>query len=162
MFGLKKKRTWVIGGVVAALIGTTAFATMHKHSPEKRVERVTERVVGKLDLDTSQEEAFTKVAKSYVSIRGTAPEFMLELSGKLKDLAKDETLTVEEVNLLREEIKAEFDRRTDILVPEFVAFYNTLNDEQRAKVTERLDKMSSRLERRIEKRAERKKANQAE
>ena len=162
MFGLKKKRTWVIGGVVAALIGTTAFATMHKHSPEKRVERVTERVVGKLDLNTSQEQAFTKVAKSYVSIRGTAPEFMLELSGKLKDLAKDETLTVEEVNLLREEIKAEFDRRTDILVPEFVAFYNTLNDEQRAKVTERLDKMSSRLERRIEKRAERKKAGQAE
>lgn len=152
MFGLKKKRTWVIGGVVAALIGTTAFATMHKHSPEKRVERVTERVVGKLDLDTSQEEAFAKVAKSYVSIRGTAPEFMLDLSGKLKDLAKDETLTVEEVNLLREEIKAEFDRRTDILVPEFVAFYNTLNGDQRAKVTERLDKMSSRLERRIEKR----------
>lgn len=162
MFGLKKKRTWVIGGIVAALIGTTAFATMHKHSPEKRVERVTERVVGKLDLNTSQEEAFAKVAKSYVSIRGTAPEFMLDLSGKLKELAKDETLTVEEVNLLREEIKAEFDRRTDILVPEFVAFYNTLNEDQRAKVTERLDKMSNRLERRIEKRAERAKANQAE
>jgi len=112
MFGLKKK-TWVIGGVVAALVGTGAFATLRNHSPEKRVERV-------------------------------------------------ETLTVEEVNLLREEIKAEFDRRTDILVPEFVAFYNTLNDEQRAKVTERLDKMSNRLERRIEKRAERQKANQAE
>lgn len=161
MFGLKKK-TWVIGGVVAALVGTGAFATLRNHSPEKRVERVTERVVGKLDLDTAQEEAFSKVAKSYVNIRGTAPEFMLDLSGKLKDLAKDETLTVEEVNLLREEIKAEFDRRTDILVPEFVAFYNTLNDEQRAKVTERLDKMSNRLERRIEKRAERQKANQAE
>lgn len=162
MFGLKKKRTWVIGGVVAALIGTTAFATMHKHSPEKRVERVTERVVGKLDLNTSQEEAFAKVAKSYVSIRGTAPEFMLDLSGKLKDLAKDETLTVEEVNLLREEIKAEFDRRTDILVPEFVAFYNTLDETQRAKVVERLDKMGNRMERRIEKRKERVKANQAE
>lgn len=161
MFGLKKK-TWVIGGVVAALVGTGAFATLRNHSPEKRVERVTERVVGKLDLDTAQEEAFSKVAKSYVSIRGTAPEFMLDLSGKLKDLAKDETLTIEEVNLLREEIKAEFDRRTDILVPEFVAFYNTLNGDQRAKVAERLDKMSNRLERRIEKRAERVKANQAE
>ena len=161
MFGLKKK-TWVIGGVVAALLGTAAVAGLRDYSPEKRVERVTERVVGKLDLDTSQKEAFSKVAKSYVSIRGTAPEFMLDLSSKLKDLAKDETLTVEEVNLLREEIKAEFDRRTDILVPEFVAFYNTLNDGQRAKVTERLDKMSNRLERRIEKRAERQKANQAE
>ena len=161
MFGLKKK-TWVIGGVVAALLGTGAFAALREHSPEKRVERVTERVVGKLDLNTTQEEAFSKVAKSYVSIRGTAPEFMLDLSSKLKDLAKDETLTVEEVNQLREEIKAEFDRRTDILVPEFVAFYNTLNEDQRATVTQRLDKMSNRLERRIEKREKRQKANQAE
>jgi len=161
MFGLKKK-TWVIGGVVAALIGTGAFATARNHSPEKRVERVTERVVGKLDLDTSQEEAFSKVAKSYVSIRGTAPEFMLDLSGKLKELAKDETLTVEEVNVLREQIKAEFDKRADVLIPEFVAFYNTLDETQRAKVSERLDKMGNRLERRVEKREKRKKANQSE
>lgn len=161
MLGLKKK-TWVIGGVVAALLGTAAFAGLKDHSPEKRAEHVTERVVGKLDLDTTQKEAFGKVAKSYVSIRGTAPEFMLELSSKLKDLAQDETLSVEEVNLLRDEIKAEFDRRTDILVPEFVAFYNTLDENQRAKVVERLDKMGSRIERRIEKRKERKKARQGE
>ena len=157
-----RKRTWVIGGVVAALLGTAAFATMRDHSPEKRVERVTERVVGKLDLDSTQEDAFAKVAKSYVSIRGTAPEFMLDLSSRLKELAKSETLTVEEVNLLREEIKAEFDRRTDILLPEFVAFYNTLNEDQRNKVSERLEKMSSRLEDRIEKRAARTNASQSE
>ena len=157
-----KKRTWVIGGVVAALLGTAAFATIRDHSPEKRVERVTERVVDKLDLDTTQEQAFVKVAKSYLSIRGTAPEFMLDLSSKLQELAKDETLTVEEVNQLRDEIKSEFDRRTDILVPEFVAFYNTLNKDQRAEVSERLEKMSDRLEHRIEKRAERTKASQSE
>ena len=62
MFGLKKKRTWVIGGIVAALVGTGAFATMRSHSPEKRVERVTERVVGRLDLNTTQKDAFAKVA----------------------------------------------------------------------------------------------------
>jgi len=161
MFGLKK-RTWVIGGVVAALVGTGAWASMRNHSPEKRVERVTERVVGKLGLNTSQEEAFTKVAKSYVNIRGTAPEFMLDLSNKLKELAQDETLTVAEVNQLREEIKAEFDRRTDILVPEFVAFYNTLDETQRAKVVERLDKMGNRIEHRIEKRKARWEYNQSE
>jgi len=160
MFRFKKK-TWVIGGVVAALLGTAAFATIRDHSPEKRIERVTERVVDKLDLDTTQEAAFTKVAESYLGIRGTAPEFMLDLSSRLQELAKDETLTVEEVNQLRDEIKAEFDRRTDILVPEFVAFYNTLNEDQRAKVSERLEKMSDRLEHRIEKRAERK-ASQSE
>ena len=161
MFRFKKK-TWVIGGVVAALLGTAAFATIRDHSPEERIVRVTERVVDKLELDTTQEEAFTKVAKSYLGIRGTAPEFMLDLSSRLQELAKDETLTVEEVNQLREEIKAEFDRRTDVLVPEFVAFYNTLNEDQRAKVSDRLEKMSDRLERRIEKRAAGGQASQSE
>ncbi len=161
MFGLKKK-TWVIGGVVAALLGTAAFATLRDHSPEKRVQRVTERVVGKLDLNTSQEEAFSKVAKSYVSIRGTAPEFMLDLSSKLKELAKDETLTVEEVNQLRDQIKSEFDRRADVLVPEFVAFYNTLDDSQRERVVNKLDKLTDRIEHRISKKNYRKKANESE
>lgn len=161
MFGFKK-RTWVIGGVVAALVGTGAFATMRGHSPEKRVERVTERVVGRLDLNNAQEEAFSKVAQSYVSIRGTAPEFMLGLSKQLKELASDETLTIEEVNDLREQIKAEFDRRTDIILPEFVAFYNSLDENQREKVVARLDKMGERIERRVEKRQERQKANQSE
>ena len=89
---------------------------------------------------------FSKVADTYVKIRGTAPEFMLDLSGKLKELAGDDTLTEEEVNELRDQIKAEFDRRADILVPEFVAFYNTLDDKQRGIVTERLDKITERIE----------------
>lgn len=161
MFGLKKK-SWVIGGVVAALVGTGAFATLRDHSPEKRAERVTERVVGKLDLDAKQKEAFGEVAKTYVNIRGTAPEFMLDLSKQLKGLAQDKTLSVEEVNELREQIKAEFDRRTDILVPQFVAFYNTLDEEQRSKVVERLDKMANRIEKRIAKRQERRNNNQSE
>ena len=96
------------------------------------------------------------MADSYVPIRGTAPEFRLELSGQLKALAEDKTLTVEEVNELRDQIKAEFDRRADILVPEFVAFYNTLNEDQRKIVTARLDKMESFIEHRFERRADKK------
>jgi len=149
-----KKRTWVIGGVVAALIGTAAVAGLRTHSPEQRAERVTERVASKLDLNDAQETAFSKVASSYVKIRGTAPEFMLDLSNQLKELADDETLTIEEVNELRAQIKAEFDRRADVLIPEFVDFYNTLDETQRAKVVARLDKMGERIEQRITKRNE--------
>ena len=148
MFGLRK-RTWAIGGIVAALLGTAALA-MHSHSPEDRAKWATERISDRLDLDDTQKDAFSKVADSYVQIRGTAPEFMLDLSSKLKELAVDDTLTVEEVNELRDQIKAEFDRRAEMLVPEFVAFYNTLDDTQRATVMERLDKLTSRIEHRFD------------
>lgn len=145
------KKTWIIGGVVAALVGTTAFAMqMRGHSPEQRAEWATERVSKKLDLNESQKVAFSKVTDSYVEIRGTTPELMLQLASQLKELAADETLTEAEVNELRTQIKAEFDRRADILVPEFVNFYNTLDDNQREQVVSRLEKMTDRIERRAE------------
>jgi len=149
MLGLKK-RTWAIGGVVVALLGTAAFATLRDHSPEVRAERVTERITDRLELNDTQRQAFSKVVNSFIEMRGTGPEFMLDLSAKLKELAGDETLTIEEVNELRAQIKAEFDRRADVLVPEFVAFYNTLDDAQRDKVMARFDKFSERMERRID------------
>ena len=153
MFGLKK-RTWVIGGVVVALLGTAAVA-MQNRSPEERAQWATERISNHLELDNEQKLAFSKVADSYVKIRGTAPEFMLDLSAQLKELASDDTLTEEEVNVLREQIKAEFDRRADLLVPQFVSFYNTLDDNQRELVMARLDKISERIESRFEKRSHR-------
>lgn len=145
MFGLSKK-TWIIGGVLVALAGTTAFASkMYNRSPEERAAWATERVADRLDLDDGQKAAFEKVAQEMVSMRGARTEFMMDLSGKLKELSQDDTLTVEEVNTLRDQIKAEFDKRANAVIPEFVTFYNTLDDSQRDMVTARLEQMSERM-----------------
>ncbi|MEM9574449.1 MAG: hypothetical protein AAF870_04375, partial [Pseudomonadota bacterium] len=121
-----------------------AFA-MKGHSHEDRAAWANERVASYLELDSAQQEAFSKVTDSYLEIRGTGPEFLLDLSGKLQELAADNTLTTDEVNELREQIKAEFDRRADLIVPEFVEFYNGLDDSQRDTVMARLEKMSERI-----------------
>ncbi len=144
-----KKKVLVIGGVVVALMGSAAFA-MKGHSHEDRAAWATERVASHLDLDSEQQEALSKVADSYMEIRVSSPEFMLDLSSKLQELAADDTLTTDEVNELRDQIKAEFDRRSDIIVPEFVAFYNGLDDAQRDIVMERLENMSERMTERVE------------
>ena len=146
-----KKKVLVIGGVVVALMGSAAFA-MKGYSSEDRAAWATERVASHLDLNSEQQEALSQVADSYMEIRGTAPEFMLELSSKLQGLADDNTLTTDEVNELREQIKAEFDRRADLIVPEFVAFYNGLDDTQRDLVMDRLENMSERMAERHERR----------
>ncbi|MGB7285627.1 MAG: hypothetical protein WBC71_01735 [Salaquimonas sp.] len=141
-----RKRTWIIGGVVVALLGTTAMAAKwHDRSPEQRAAWATERVADRMNLDDGQKAAFEKVANSMLEIRGARPEFMMDLSGKLKELAADETLTVEEVNTLRDQIKAEFDKRANAIIPDFVTFYNTLDDDQREMVTARLEKMTERM-----------------
>ncbi|MCB1385072.1 MAG: Spy/CpxP family protein refolding chaperone [Nitratireductor sp.] len=145
MFGLKK-RSWIIGGVVAALLGTAAFASKwHDRTPEERAAWATDRIAERLDLDDAQRDAFRKVADKAIEIRGSRPEFMAMLSGQLKQLAADDTLTVDEVNQLRDQIKSEFDKRTDAIIPEFVSFYNTLNDEQRATVVTRIEQMGEHM-----------------
>ncbi len=147
MFGLKK-RTWIIGGVLVALLGTTAFAAKwHNHTPQERAVWATERVADRLDLNESQKAKFEEVANAYVEIRGARIDFMMMLAENLQELAKDDTLTVEEVNQLRSEIIAEFEKRSDQIIPEFVAFYATLNDDQRKQVSSRLEEMGERIER---------------
>ena len=47
--------------------------------------------------------------------------------------------------VLKDQIKAEFDKRADAIIPEFVTFYNTLDDKQREVVTARLEDMSERM-----------------
>lgn len=142
-----KKKILVIGGVVVALMGSAAFA-MKGHSHEDRAAWATERVADQLELNTEQQEALSKVADSYMEIRSTSTDLMMDLSSKLQELAADDTLTADEVNELRDQIKAEFDRRADLIVPELVAFYNGLNDDQRDQVVTRLESISERIEER--------------
>lgn len=157
MFKLNRK-SLIIGGVAVALLGTSAIA-VKANAGGDRAGHIVERVSDHLELQANQKTAFEKVVGSYSSMRADTPEFLLDMSSKVKDLAADETLTVEEVNTLRDQIKAEFDRRVDVLVPEFVAFYNTLDDDQREVITSRLDKVSERFEHRLEKRSERTQAS---
>jgi hypothetical protein len=146
MLGMKK-RTWVVGAIIAALLGTGALAARwHEHSPEERAELMISRISQKLELNDQQRAELEKVANAYVDIRGAAPEFMMELSGELQELAAEETLTVEEVNTLRDQIRDEFERRADIMIPQFVSFYNTLDTGQKRMVSARLGHISERME----------------
>ena len=128
---------------------SAAFAAKWRdHSPEERAAWATQRIAERLDLDDAQKDALKKVTDRYVEMRGAQPEFMTMLSSQLKELSQDDSLTVDEVNQLRDQIKAEFDRRADAIIPDFVSFYNTLNDEQRDMVTARLERMSEHMEHR--------------
>lgn len=145
MFNFSKK-TWLIAAIATTLVGTAAYAARwHEHTPQERAQYMTERMTDRLDLNATQTGELRKLADAYTGMRGAAPQFMLDLSRKLKTLAQEETLSVDEVNQLKDEIKAEFDRRADLMIPAFVSFYNTLDSEQKAKVTERISKRMDRM-----------------
>ena len=80
MLGLRT-RTWVIGGVIAALVGTAAVAGRYHHrghSPEDRADWASYMVTKRLELNGEQQAAFEKIAQSYVELMGTRRSFMSE------------------------------------------------------------------------------------
>ena len=146
MFGFKK-RTWIIGGVIAALVGTGAIASRYNnHSVEDRVDFATYMITKKLDLNDAQEASLGKLAKSWVGTAGTMKSFRKSMLDEVKQLASGEDLSVKQINALREKIKSEIDRRADEVIPEFVSFYNSLDASQKSQIAERLDKVSERME----------------
>ena len=146
MLGLRK-RTWIIGAVVAALIGSAAVASRyHNSSMEDRADFATYMVTKKLELNKDQEAALDKLAANWVSAAGTMKSFRKSMFDEVKALAAGEDLTIEQVNGLRDKIKSEIDSKIDAIAPEFIAFYNGLNTEQKAKIVARLDHASERME----------------
>ena len=146
MFGLRK-RTWIIGGVVAAIIGTGAVASrMHSHSVEDRVDFATYMITKKLSLNDDQEASLEKLATSWIGTAGSMKTFRKSMINEIKGLTNGEDLSVEQLNALRDKIKAEIDQKADAILPELVAFYNGLDKDQRAKIASRMEDMSERME----------------
>jgi hypothetical protein len=145
-YGLRK-RTWIIGGIIAALVGTGALAARyHNRSMEDRAGFATYMITKKLELNDTQESSLEKLVAGWVTNAGTMKSFRKSMFDEVKTLAAGENLTAEQLNNLRDKVKDEIDRRTDQLVPELVTFYNGLDLTQRAKVMVRLERMSEHME----------------
>ena len=145
MFGLRT-RTWVIGGVIAALIGTGAIASRYQnHSYEDRADFATYMITKKLKLNDTQEAALDALAADWVGAAGTMKSFRKSMLDEVKTLAAGENMTVEQVYALRDKFKAEIDRKTTELAPKFVAFYNGLDADQKGKIIARLDGVSEHM-----------------
>jgi len=152
MFGIRK-RTWLIGSIVAALVGTAAIASRYNNvSMEDRADFATYMITKRLELNNTQEASLDKLAASLMASASTMSSFRQAMFAQVKTLATGESLSVEQVRAVRDEIKVEFDRRSDQMIPEFVTFYNGLNSDQKAKIVARLDNAAEHMGKRSSRR----------
>lgn len=146
MFGFKT-RTLVIAGAITAIIGSGAYAARnYQPSHEDRAYFATYMITKKLELNDAQEAGLDNLAKSWIGTAGNMKTFRKSILDDVKKMATGDDLSVEQVNALRDKIKAEIDSRADEIVPQFVSFYNSLDGDQKAKIVSKLDEVSERME----------------
>ena len=145
MFGIRK-RTLIIGTVIGAFLATGAVASrMHSYSIEDRADFATYMITKKLDLNDAQQAQLDKLAQGWVSSIEPAKMFRQSMLSEVKELASGDQLSVDQISAIKDKIETEIDRRTDTIIPQFVAFYNGLNSDQKAKIVARLEDVSKHM-----------------
>lgn len=115
-----------------ALMTNTAYAGKdgdYKNcSADKKVEKLTK----KLDLNEEQQQLLKEFAEAKHSMRETRKESRQNNSDAFEALAEKETLEVDDITGLMEEKSEERKAAMQPVLEKFVAFRNSLNEEQRA------------------------------
>ncbi|MEQ8247044.1 MAG: Spy/CpxP family protein refolding chaperone [Alphaproteobacteria bacterium] len=143
------RRKWFAGAAaVLVLVGIGAAVSgdhHHHRSAEARADWATKVVTRKLDLDAGQREEFRKVADAMVTASADDRTFAEQLVRDTRALVGSAQIDAAAVSALGDRLKSEFDQRLDAVLPAFVAFHASLNNDQRDKLTDRLDRVLRRL-----------------
>ena len=143
------RRKWFTGAAaVLVLVGVGAAVSgghHHHRSAEARADWATKVVSRKLDLDAVQRDEFRKVADAMVTASAEDRTLAEQLVRDARALVGSAQIDASAVTALGDRLKAEFDQRIDTVLPAVIAFHASLNNDQRDKLTDRLDRVLRRM-----------------
>lgn len=122
------------------------FLGCHRRwGPEGRVDFVKDRISGKLDLTAEQKQKLDDLANTVKEqIKLVKEERRAHSHDDIKALIEAPTLDGERARALFDQRKVEISARADAIYaavyPKFAAFHASLNDEQRKKAAEWMEK----------------------
>ena len=142
MFGRRFFRRFV---KVSILGGAFALAACHRCGPEGRAEWISRKVTRYLDLNEEQKAKFQALQAEmkagregfHRQARASLAELTSEVKAPRMDPAK--------LQALLERQQATFNAASPKVIEKLVEFHASLNDEQRAKLAGKLDKLLARL-----------------
>jgi protein CpxP len=128
--------TLLIGGVVACKRG------MHHGSAEDRGEWMVEKASKELELNTAQKARLVEVKNEFLDVRKTMRSDRTQTRADVLAMLKQPTLDREKMNAIVSQKIATINTRSPAIVDAIGNFYDSLDDSQRAELSEFIeDKM---------------------
>lgn len=142
------RRKWLaaLGALaVVAVVGFAVGGSHYHHDPQARADWATKVAARKLDLNDMQRSEFRKIADAYVATAADSRDIAQEIVRETRDLVVAGAVSASDVSGITDQVKSEFDRRLDAVMPALVSFHASLNGDQREKLGRTLDRVLRRL-----------------
>jgi protein CpxP len=128
----------LIGGVVACNRG------MHHGSAEERSEWIVEKASKELELNAAQKAKLVKVKNEFLDVRKTMRNQSEQTRADVLTMLKQPTLDREKVNAIISQKIAIINTRSPAIVDAIGNFYDSLDDSQRAELSEFIEEKMER------------------
>jgi len=143
-----KKRTTLI----VALVAISAFGILGgcARTIEARSERMAKRISGNLDFDPKQNAMLDEIRLDLIQqVRAQRP-VSIQLKNDMIALVKSDAIDPIKLQELQDKMKAQHIEIRDAMNPKLIALHKTLTPAQKAKIVEKIEHMSQKMQEFIE------------
>ena len=136
------KRTIIYMTGIALL--TTSIVACHRGTPEERGERMVQKVAEELELTETQQARLSEVKDEFLDTRKTMRSNREQTKTDIQAMLKQATLDRSKANSIVNQHIETIHSRSPVIIDAIGNFYDSLDDAQRAELTEFIeDKMNS-------------------
>ncbi|MCB1193276.1 MAG: Spy/CpxP family protein refolding chaperone [Leptospiraceae bacterium] len=131
--------------VLTVAFTVTCEDKFHKMSPEKKAEKIVEKLSSNLNLDDEQKQKLNQIKDEVVAKMKANMKNRGSFSKEFAEDIKSDTLNKEK---LLQFLKDRADKRNsmhEFMVDKFIEFHAILNPEQREKLAEKIEKFGNRF-----------------
>ena len=136
------KRTIIYMSGIALI--TTSIVACNRGTPEERGEKIVEKVTEELELTTTQQARLSEVKDEFLETRKTMRSNREQTKTDIQTMLKQPTLDRNKANSIVNQHIETIHSRSPVIIDAIGNFYDSLDDTQRAELTEFLtDKMDN-------------------
>lgn len=130
-----KRTAVIISGLALSL---TLLGCGHHKTPEEKAEWITKKITSKLDLNTQQQVNFKQLADQVLISKNAVHENRKQHHEKLLTMLDSPTLDQDLLQGIVSDMTSRVNQQSYAVIDKLAGFYDSLNDQQRAKLREHL------------------------
>lgn len=140
------RRTRRIAALFAVMLGGLGLTACKSHSPEARVDKISEKIASKLDFSNQQKDLLKEITSEIKADIATEKSYKLSMKDEIQKMILAPELDQEKVRSLIKARQERMNSKVDKYLQKVAALHRTLSAEQRNEIIKKMDDLAERFE----------------